>query len=74
MFLTEKTTHSPLNCFPLLQVVWGSALSEYEEWFCGMKGDEMEKKLCRGACVTTTMLKDDYFSVIKNIDPPGKLR
>ncbi|KAK3864941.1 hypothetical protein Pcinc_029406 [Petrolisthes cinctipes] len=56
------------------QVIWGSALSEYEEWYCGMKGDEMEKKLCRGACVTTVILKDDYFSTVNNIDPPGKLK
>ncbi|KAK4307157.1 hypothetical protein Pmani_021063 [Petrolisthes manimaculis] len=56
------------------QVIWGSALSEYEEWYCGMKGDEMEKKLCRGACVTTAMLRDDYFSTVNNIDPPGKLK
>ncbi|XP_069939272.1 uncharacterized protein [Cherax quadricarinatus] len=55
-------------------VIWGNILLQYVEWFCGKKGDDGEALPCYGACLATTMLKDDYLSPTTGATAPGSLR
>ncbi|XP_071529772.1 uncharacterized protein [Panulirus ornatus] len=55
-------------------VIWGSILDQFSEWNCGRKGDEGEDVPCYGACLATTVLLDDYWTLVTGVEAPGDLR
>ncbi|XP_042237054.1 uncharacterized protein LOC121876169 isoform X3 [Homarus americanus] len=55
-------------------VIWGDILIQYKTWSCGKKGDEGEVVPCYGACMATTLLKNDVLAPLTGAKSPGELR
>ncbi|XP_050727563.1 uncharacterized protein LOC127004154 isoform X3 [Eriocheir sinensis] len=54
-------------------VVFGDVLLDYEQWPC-KESSTSETSMCYGACLSTVLLQDDFWSVVTGARTPGSLR
>lgn len=54
-------------------MVFGDVLLDYEQWSC-KETDASGNTLCYGACPSTVILKDNFWSLVTGARTPGTLR
>ncbi|XP_045131181.1 uncharacterized protein LOC123516133 isoform X6 [Portunus trituberculatus] len=72
-FLMEKSADRPQLVQKNNYVVFGDVLLDYDKWSCKKRGAS-ENMSCYGACPSTVLLKDNFWSLVTGARTPGPLR
>lgn len=54
-------------------MVFGDTLLNYEQWPC-KESSTSETAMCYGACLSTVLFQDNFWSVVTGARTPGPLR
>lgn len=70
---TTSEKYLSIKLYISFQVIFGDMLLDYEQWPC-KEASTSETSMCYGACLSTVLLRDDFWSRVTGARTPGSLR